>query len=321
MKKAIVFGAGGFIGSHWVEYLKAKGFWVLAVDLKHPAYFTSSADEFVLADLRDKTAMKSLWIKEATLYQFAADMGGAGYVFTGDNDAEVMTNSAQINTNTLRLSIELGIESLFFASSACIYPRHLQRRGQDPYLKEDDAYPAHPDSDYGWEKLFAERMYRAVQRNYGIPCRIARFHNVYGPYGVYEGGKEKAVAALCRKVALATEGDSVEVWGDGRQQRSFLFIEDCMEGIWHLMKASNADRPLNIGSSEMVSINDLAKLIIKQSNKALALHHIDGPVGVDARSSDNTLAEETIQWRPKVSLKEGVKATYSWISGVIQAKA
>ena len=311
MKKAIVFGAGGFIGAHLVRRLKQEGYWVRGVDLKQPAFSATAADEFVLGDLRDRKIVdQTIETGMDELYQLAADMGGAGYLFSGDNDAAVMHNSALINLHTAELALERGVGKVFFSSSACIYPKYNQLNPDDPKCAEDSAYPAEPDSEYGWEKLFAERLYLAFHKNHGLNIRLARFHNVFGPEGPWEGGKEKAPAALCRKVA---EGKTqIEIWGDGLQTRSFLYIEDCLDGVRALMK-SDFIGPVNIGSEEMVSINDYARIICELAGKTLEIRNIPGPQGVRGRNSDNRLAAEKIGWEPKMTLKEGTRRLYEWI--------
>jgi GDP-D-mannose 3',5'-epimerase len=313
MKKAVVFGAGGFIGAHLVRRLKAEGYWVRGVDLKVPAFSPSAADEFVIGDLRDRAIVDRVvdgGIDE--LYQLAADMGGAGYLFSGENDAAVMHNSALINLHTAELALERRVGRVFFSSSACIYPKYNQLDPDNPKCAEDSAYPAEPDSEYGWEKLFSERLYIAFHKNHGLDIRLARFHNVFGPEGPWRGGKEKAPAALCRKVAEAT--DSIEIWGDGLQTRSFLYIDDCLDGIRALM-ASSFIGPVNIGSEEMVSINDYAQMIAEIAGKSLILKNIPGPVGVRGRNSDNALALRQLNWSPRLSLRAGTERLYRWIAG------
>lgn len=313
MKKALVCGAGGFIGSHLVKRLKNDGFWVRGVDLKYPDFSHSKADDFVICDLRNQSNCKNLFDRTFDhVYQLAADMGGAGYIFCGDNDADVMFNSAQINLNIAKLCQEHSVGRVFYSSSACMYPSHNQEDPNNPMCREDSAYPANPDSEYGWEKLFSERLYLSFMRNYGLQVRIARFHNIFGPEGTWFGGKEKAPAALCRKIALAANNDSIDVWGDGLQTRSFLFIDECIEGIVRLMNGS-FEGPVNIGSEEMISINDLAKLIASISGKSISIRNIPGPVGVRGRNSDNQLIQEKLGWQPNYPLKNGVQLTYRWI--------
>jgi GDP-D-mannose 3', 5'-epimerase len=319
-KTALVLGAGGFIGSHMVRRLKKEGYWVRGVDIKYPEHSISAADEFVQGDLTDQVFVgKILSDTFDEIYQFAADMGGAGYIFSGDHDADVMNNSAAINLNVLRSLKDLnevtGVNktTIFFSSSACMYPEHIQMDVENPGLKESDAYPAGPDSEYGWEKLFSERLYFAYNRNYGIPVRVARYHNIFGPEGTWRGGKEKSPAAICRKVAeLPLEGGEVEIWGDGEQTRSFLYIDECVEATYRLVQSSFMG-PVNIGSEEMVSINTLADTAAKVAGKAITKKHIDGPLGVRGRNSNNDLIREKLQWDYSMSLEEGIRKTYNWI--------
>lgn len=355
MKTALVLGAGGFIGSHMVKRLKAEGYWVRGVDVKEPEFSKSPANEFLLYDLRDVRNVQAVIRRDFSpshdlqftfhydrppysvqkpfdeVYQFAADMGGAGYIFTGDHDADVMQNSALINLHVAEAAKSSGAKKIFYSSSACMYPKGLQNEPEqygvpdfNPSLKETDAYPANPDSEYGWEKLFSERLYLAYARNYGLNVRIARFHNIYGPEGTYQGGKEKAPAAVCRKVATAHPDridhpryptsliPYIEIWGDGQQTRSFLYIDDCIDAVRLLMK-SDFQGPVNIGSEEMISINDLAKMVIDISGKNLKIENIPGPVGVRGRNSDNTLIREKLGWEPKYSLREGMEKLYDWV--------
>lgn len=313
MKKALVFGAGGFIGAHLVRRLKAEGYWVRGVDLKRPEFGPTLADEFVVGDLRDRAVVdRAMTPGIDELYQLAADMGGAGYLFSGDNDAAVMHNSALINLHTVELAVARKVGRVFFSSSACIYPRYNQLDPDNPKCAEDSAYPADPDSEYGWEKLFAERLYLAFHKNHGLDIRIARFHNVYGPEGPWRGGKEKAPAALCRKVAEAS--DAIEIWGDGQQTRSFLYIDDCLDGIRALMRGGFMG-PVNIGSEEMVSIRGYAEMIIGLSGKRLDIRHVAGPEGVRGRNSDNRLVGEQVGWQPRWSLRAGTEVLYGWIEG------
>jgi GDP-D-mannose 3', 5'-epimerase len=316
LKKIIVFGAGGFIGSHLVEYLKSKkeGVYVVGVDLKYPEYFKSSANKFIIADLRDQKKVEEICkngFDEA--YQLAANMGGAGYLFTGENDAQVMSDSVLINLNILNQCKMSKIKKVFFSSSACIYPVFNQLDTNNPKCNEDSAYPAMPDSEYGWEKIFSERLYFAFHKNFGVDVRIARFHNIFGPKGAWNNGKEKAPAAICRKVAQAKNGSDIEIWGDGKQTRSFLYISECLEGVDRLMSQDKFFGPINIGSKEMVSINEMAKMIIKISGKKLGIKHISGPVGVRGRNSDNRLIRKKLNWEPKQSLNTGLEETYKWI--------
>ena len=329
MKKALVLGAGGFIGSHMVKSLKKEGFWVRGVDLKNTEFGKTEADEFIIGDLRNPLIVKDI-VKDPhekkvgsgnfdEIYQFAADMGGAEYVFTGENDADIMHNSAMINLNVAEWCVKQKIKKLFFSSSACIYPKYNQMDSNNPKLNEDSAYPAAPDSEYGWEKLFSERIYCSFYKNYGLNIRIARYHNIFGPEGTWEGGREKAPAALCRKVALAQDGDYIEVWGDGKQTRSFLYIDECLEATQRLMN-SDFMGPVNIGSEEMISINGLTQMIVKISGKNLKIKNIEGPLGVRGRNSDNKLYREKIGWEPSQPLKVGIEKTYKWIEEQVKLK-
>jgi GDP-D-mannose 3', 5'-epimerase len=313
MKTALVCGAGGFIGSHLVKRLKQDGFWVRGADLKYPRYSETEADDFIVGDLRDiAVCREAIDRRFDEVYQLAADMGGAGYVFTGENDAEIMHNSAQINLNVLECCRRRNNWRVFYSSSACIYPEDRQTSPDNPGLVESDAYPANPDSDYGWEKLFSERLYLAYARNHGIAARIARFHNIFGPEGSWNDGREKAPAAICRKVALAAGDGTVEIWGDGEQTRSFLYIDECLDGVLRLMR-SHHGQPINIGSDEMVTINQLARMAAQIAGKDIRLKHIPGPLGVRGRNSDNTLIYATLGWRPMQPLKAGLEKTYRWI--------
>lgn len=321
MKKALICGAGGFIGGHLTRLLKDEGFWVRGVDLKRHEYAPSVSDEFIQGDLRDPLTVREVLDRPFDeVFQLAADMGGAGYIFTGEHDADVMHNSAAINLNVLHRAQEVGLGRIFYSSSACIYPAHNQEDPDRPNCREDSVYPAAPDSEYGWEKLFSERLYMAFHRNHGIPVRIARFHNIFGPLGTWDGGKEKAPAALCRKVALAHEGGEIEVWGDGQQTRSFLYVDECLEGVRRLME-SRFTGPVNIGSEEMVSINELAEMIISLAGKRLSIRHIPGPLGVRGRTSDNRLILEKLGWEPRRPLNEGLRKTFDWISEQVSRKA
>lgn len=312
-KSALVCGAGGFIGSHLVKRLKFEAFWVRGVDLKYPEFSETLADDFIIGDLRDPAFCRSVVDQPFDeIYQFAADMGGAGYIFTGENDADVMHNSGMINLNMLDACQKRDIQRIFYSSSACIYPEYNQLDPDTPNCAEKSAYPAQPDSEYGWEKLFSERLYLAYHRNYKMDVRIARYHNIFGPEGVFQDGKEKVPAAICRKVAAAPDGGEIEIWGDGKQTRSFLYIDECLEGTLRLMR-SNWTGPVNIGSDEMVTINQLADLVTSISGKELSKRHITGPLGVRGRNSDNHLIFEKLGWKPVQPLKIGLKETYRWI--------
>lgn len=317
MAKILVLGAGGFIGAHMVKRLKRDGHWVRAVDLKPPPYDVSPADDFVVGDLRDSGFCRDVIdTRFDEVYQFAADMGGAGYIFTGMNDADIMHNSASINLNVLDNCRRQRIGRVFYSSSACIYPQENQTDADDPNCREDTAYPANPDSDYGWEKLFSERLYQAYARNYGIAARIARYHNVFGPEGAWNNGREKAPAAVCRKVATAENGGEVEIWGDGLQTRSFLYIDECLDGTLRLMR-SDVDVPVNIGSEEMVSINALVAMVAEIAGKRVSIRHVPGPQGVRGRRSDNALIRARLGWAPQQPLHAGLEPTYRWIAGLV----
>ncbi len=312
--KALVCGAGGFIGNHLVKRLKKEGFWVCGVDLKYPEYSKTQANEFILGDLRGlQFCRKILNSAFNEVYQLAADMGGAGYIFTGENDANVLRNSALINLNIVHLAVKQKVKKIFYSSSACIYPLYNQLDPDNPKCSEDSAYPADPDSEYGWEKIFSERLYLAYFRNYGLDVRIARFHNVFGQEGAWQGGREKAPAAICRKVAEAKDGSEIEIWGDGKQTRSFLYIDDCLEGVRRLMDSKDFRGPVNIGSEEMVTINQMTEMVIKISGKKLKIKHIKGPQGVRGRNSDNRLIRKKLNWEPNMKLKDGLKKTYQWV--------
>ena len=343
-KTALVLGAGGFIGSHMVKRLREEGYWVRGVDLKQPEFSSTRANEFVLGDLRDTrfvqrcvrfTGYLGNFYKDIVdkfaepfdeIYQFAADMGGAGYIFTGEHDADIMHNSASINLNLLEEQRKWNertgknITKIFYSSYACMYPEYAQEETDNPGLKENDAYPAAPDSEYGWEKLFSERLYLSYNRNHGIPVRVARYHNIFGPEGTWEGGKEKAPAAICRKVAeLPPMGGSIEVWGDGLQTRSFLFIDECIEATRRLMD-SDFKGPVNIGSEEMVTINQLVDTAASVAGKSVEKNHIDGPTGVRGRNSNNDLIREKLGWDYSQSLEEGIRKTYAWIATQVAAR-
>lgn len=319
MKQALVLGAGGFIGSHLVTRLKREGFWVRGVDLKYPEFSRTTADEFLQGDLREQSVVRMAIDRQFDeVYQLAADMGGAGYIFTGDNDANVMHNSAMINLNVLETCRQRGIKRIFYSSSACIYPAYNQEDPNNPNCAEHSAYPAAPDSEYGWEKLFSERLYLAYNRNYGMECRIARYHNIFGPEGSWNNGKEKAPAAICRKVAMAEYGGEVEIWGDGEQTRSFLYIDECLEGTLRLTRSAVAE-PINIGSDEMISINGLAELVADVAAKKIHVRHVPGPLGVRGRNSDNRLIRERLGWAPNAALRLGIERTYGWIKEQVRA--
>lgn len=313
MKKALVCGAGGFIGSHMVKRVKKEGFWVRGVDLKYPEFAATEADDFVIGDLRDPQICRYAVDQPfQEIYQFAADMGGAGYVFTGENDADIMHNSGLINLNMLEAAHRRNVKRIFYSSSACMYPEYNQEDPDNPNCAEDSAYPAAPDSEYGWEKLFSERLYLAFHRNYGMEVRIARYHNIFGPEGTWRGGREKAPAAICRKVAEAPDGGEIDIWGDGKQTRSFLYIDECLEGTLRLTR-SDFTGPVNIGSDEMVTINQLAAMVMEIAGKKVSLKHIPGPQGVRGRNSDNRLINEKIGWKPTQPLILGMEKTYNWI--------
>jgi nucleoside-diphosphate-sugar epimerase len=326
MKKILVCGAGGFIGGAMIKRLKSEGHWVRGVDLKEHEFFDAYAvaDEFIVGDLRDPRVCETVVSEDIDeIYQFAADMGGAGFVFTGENDADIMHNSAMINLNIAEQCVKKEIKRVFYSSSACMYPEHNQQDPENPNCVEDSAYPAHPDSEYGWEKLFSERLWMAFARNYGLTVRVARYHNIFGPEGTWDGGREKAPAAFCRKAALAEEGGEIEVWGPGNQTRSFLYIDECIEATRRFMD-SDFTGPVNIGSEEMISINNFAKMAIDISDKRVIIYNIDGedfknkygfqcPLGVRGRNSDNTLYREKIGWSPSQPLIEGMRKTYKWI--------
>ncbi len=318
MKEVLVCGAGGFIGGHLVKKLKNDGMWVRAVDIKKNEFSKSNADEFIVADLRDSQAVEGILDKPfKEVYQLAADMGGAGFVFSGENDADIMHNSAMINLNIVEASVKSKVGKIFYSSSACMYPERNQLDPNNPNCTEDSAYPAEPDSEYGWEKLFSERFYLAAKRNYGIDVRIGRFHNIFGPEGSWKDGREKAPAAFCRKVAETPDGGEIEMWGDGEQTRSFLYVDECIEGVQRLMD-SNYDNPINIGSDEMVSLNKLASIVMDIAGKKQTINHIDGPLGVRGRNSDNTLIEKVLKWRPTSPLRDGLSLTYNWISKQVE---
>jgi GDP-D-mannose 3', 5'-epimerase len=318
MKSALVCGAGGFIGSHLVKRLKNEGYWVRGTDLKFPEFSETAADDFVVGDLRDQNVCAAVVDRKFDeIYQLAADMGGAGYIFTGEHDADVMHNSATINLNMADACRKRNVKRIFYSSSACMYPAYNQEDPDNPNCAEDSAYPAAPDSEYGWEKLFSERLYLAFNRNYGMQNRVARYHNIFGPEGTWRGGKEKAPAAICRKVAEAKNGGEIEIWGDGNQTRSFLYIDECVEGTLRLAR-SEYPGPFNIGSEEMVTINQLAELAMDIAGKQLATRHVPGPLGVRGRNSDNRLIAKVLGWAPSRSLREGLEKTYAWIEAQVE---
>lgn len=312
-RMALVCGAGGFIGSHLVKRLKSEDYWVRGIDLKYPEFSKTAADDFVIGDLRDAYICRHVVDQKFNeVYQLSADMGGAGFVFTGDNDADIIHNSALINLNILEACYKRNIKRIFYSSSACIYPKYNQEDPDNPKTSEDSAYPAAPDSEYGWEKLFSERLYMAFARNYGMEVRIARYHNIFGEEGTWNGGREKAPAALCRKVALAEDGGEIEIWGDGKQTRSFLYIDECLDGTLRLMR-SDFSGPVNIGSEEMVTIENLADRIIRIASKKLTKKYVPGPLGVRGRNSDNRLLLKKLGWALSQPLNVGLKKTYFWI--------
>ncbi len=320
-KTVLVCGAGGFIGGHLVTRLKSEGCWVRGVDIKQHEHAATHADEFALGDLADQNFVRSVVDRPFDeVYQLAADMGGAGYIFTGENDANVMRNSATINLNMLDACHRKSVGRIFYSSSACIYPFYNQEDPENPRCSEDSAYPAAPDSEYGWEKLFSERLYLAYARNYGVNVHIARYHNIFGPEGTWIGGKEKAPAAICRKVAMAAPDSEIEIWGDGQQTRSFLFIDECVEGTIRLMRSA-VSGPVNIGSEEMVSINQLVDLICDIAGKRVIKRHIDGPLGVRGRTSDNRLIREQLGWAPSKALRDGLHKTYGWVADQVEQMA
>jgi GDP-D-mannose 3',5'-epimerase len=313
VRAALVCGAGGFIGGHLVKRLKDEGFWVRGADIKFHEHAESWADDFVVGDLRDPYFVRQVVDRRFDeVYQLAADMGGAGYIFTGQNDADIMHNSATINLNIADTCHKRLIKRVFYSSSACMYPAYNQEDPDNPVCTEGSAYPAAPDSEYGWEKLFSERLFLAYNRNYGMEARVARYHNIFGPEGTWQGGKEKAPAALCRKIALTRSGGEIEIWGDGLQTRSFLYIDECIEATTRLLR-SDFEGPVNIGSEEMVTINQLAALIADIAGKTIHVQHISGPQGVRGRNSDNRLIREKLGWAPVQSLRDGLTPTYRWI--------
>jgi len=319
MKTTLVCGAGGFIGSHLVKKLVSENYMVRGVDLKFPEFEKSYANEFIIGDLRNQIFVQEILNKQFDeVYQLAADMGGAGFIFTGENDANIMHNSALINLNIVEACCKQEVRKIFYSSSACIYPEHNQLDRDNPICSEESAYPANPDSEYGWEKLFSERLYLSFQRNYKMNIKIARFHNIFGPQGSWNNGREKAPAALCRKVAEVKNGSEIEIWGDGKQTRSFLYIDECLKGIEKLMNCNSFNGPVNIGSEEMVTINQLANIIMNIAGKKLTINHIPGPLGVNGRNSDNKLIKKELNWEPNYPLKNGLEKTYSWVNEQVQ---
>lgn len=312
-KKALVLGGGGFIGTHLVNRLKDEGYWVRAVDLKLPVFSDTTADDFIVGDLRNFDVCSGAMDQQFDeVYQLAAYLGGAGFIYTGDNDADILHNSALINLNVLKASLIHNNKKIFYSSSACVYPIHNQLDPKNPNCLESTVYPANPDSEYGWEKLFSERLYMSFAKNYNINVKIARYHGIFGPLGDWIGGNEKAPAALCRKIAMAGNNGTVEVWGDGMQTRSFLFIDDCIDATIKLMR-SDCKVIVNIGSDQLVSINDLVEIISDIAGKKIVKKHIDGPLGVRGRNSDNQLIKKELSWQPSITLKEGINQTYNWV--------
>lgn len=323
MKTCCILGAGGFIGNHVAKRLKQEGYWVRGVDLKYPEFDKTYCDQFTVGDLRNHiiadTALLAPFDTFDLVIQLAADMGGAGFVFSGNNDADIMHNSVMINANVAKYAHVHRVKKIFYSSSACIYPQQIQESPNNEGLKESDAYPVNPDSEYGYEKIFSERLYQAFHRNHNLNIRIGRFHNIFGEYGTYKGGREKAPAAICRKVAEAKDGDSISIWGDGFQTRSFLHIDECVEGIIRLLE-SDYHEPLNIGSDELISLNDFTQMIIDISGKKLSINHIDGPQGVRGRNSDNTLCKSVLNWSPIQQLHTGIEKLYNWINNKVNEK-
>ena len=320
-KKVLICGAGGFIGHHLVKRYKNEGYWVRGVDIKYPEFEASKADEFIIADLRKySNALLVLTLPKEMPFdevcQLAANMGGMGFIST--HDAEIMRDSCLININVLEACRIMGAKKIFFSSSACIYPEENQLDPQNPKCTEDTAYPAHPDTEYGWEKLFSERLYFSYARDYKMDIRIARLHNVFGPLGTWDGGREKAPAAICRKIAQAKDGDKVQIWGKGDQTRSFLYIDECIEGIRRMMKSKEYLPILNLGSEEMISINNLTNLIAKIANKRIFIENVPGPEGVRGRNSDNLLINKVLNWSPTQSLEEGLRKLYAWINNQVE---
>lgn len=320
MKKALVCGAGGFIGSYLVSSLKAQGFFVRGVDLKRPEFSDTKADDFLIRDLRDQSVYKDVFVEHYDeVYQLAADMGGAGFVFTGEHDADIIHNNALINLLMAEACVKNKVDKVLYTSSACIYPEYNQMDPANPKCSENSAYPAAPDSEYGWEKLFSERVYLCYRKNHNLDIRIVRLHNIFGPKGTWTGGREKAPAALSRKVAQCPDGGSIEVWGSGKQTRSFLYIDECIIGI-RLLMDFEIKEPLNLGSEEMISINDLAKMVIRISGKNISIRNISGPLGVQGRNSDNKLIKQKLGWAPSLPLEDGIRKTYAWVESQIKGR-
>lgn len=321
MKTALVLGAGGFIGGHLVKRLKQDGFWVRGVDIKFHEYADTQANDFVVGDLRQaELCHRVIDRRFDEVYQLAADMGGAGYIFTGEHDADIMHNSASINLNVADIAHKRNINRIFYSSSACMYPAYNQEDPDNPNCREDSAYPAAPDSEYGWEKLFSERLFLAYNRNHAMNNRVARFHNIFGPEGTWDGGKEKAPAAICRKIAAARSGDTIDIWGDGLQTRSFLYVDECVEGTVRLMRSA-FEGPVNIGSDEMVTINQLVEMVAQIAGKTIHRNHIPGPTGVRGRNSDNALIAQRLGWAPSQTLYAGLEKTYAWIERQVMRNA
>ena len=319
-KNALILGAGGFIGEHIAKHLVENGWWVRGADIKKHEHKETSCNDFIIADLRDQVNVRHIVdIKFDMVFQLAADMGGAGYINTNLYDADVMNNSATINLNILDACYKRMIDQVFFSSSACVYNEHLQSSTTNPDCREDSVYPANPDSEYGWEKLFSERLFLAYNRQHGMKNKVARFHNIFGEYGTWRGGKEKSPAAICRKIAMANDGDEIEIWGDGEQTRTFLHVDDCVDAVMKLMMSNTFNGPVNIGSEQMVSINQLVDIVAKIANKKIVKKHVPGPQGVRGRTSNNELIRKHLKWKPKLTLEQGMRKTYKWIETQVNA--